>query len=719
MRARATFAHGGEIAMIVWWAALLVSTFPGVTPSQATAREDADSQDEIATESGMTMWGMDTLVVTASRIEQRLDEAPAAMTVIGEKQLGQTPADDFGDLLRAVPGLNVMQASSWDISISSRNATNVLPQGQLVLVDGRSVFQDFNGTVWWNAVPLAPEEVKRIEVLRGPASAVWGANATDGVINIIPKSPREMVGTRVTVGAGELETRYARITHADARGRLGYKVSATWREQDPYDQPTGTIPGTDGPTNPGGTAYPTYDNPASRTPKLNLRVDFDQNDETTWSCSAGYAGIEGSILLPAGPADWAKDTFDAFGQVQWSRRDAHATFYSNFFESPDGVFLIGGERASIKTETYALDVSDSRTVGDRHRLAYGGSTSRSQYDMTLAPDAGDRDRIGAFLQDEIRITDHFRWLGGVRVDNIDPMGTAFSPRTTLFFVPVPGQTFRFSYNRAFLAPSAIESHVDFVNVTPITIPTPGGTLTLNFPLHVTTSPDLEETRLDAFEIGWVGRLTDHAEVSLAAYRNEMQGLARLVPTEFYSSSNPPPDWPLPLDLLDVPAPDGFAGIPSEISVTNVAELVNRGVEVSLDVRPSRELSLFLNYSWQDDPSISGIDPRPIPDGTTHHPINDPPKHRFNVGAAWDGGTFFANANVNYQDEAFWTDVLDERFWGPTKDITLVNVAGGVRLFDERMTVSVGAQNVFDSDAQQHVWGDFISRKVTGEATYRF
>ena len=96
----------------------------------------------------------EVVVVTASRVEQTLQEAPVAMTVLSGDQFEAMPADDFGDLLRNVPGLNVAQTSGWDISISSRNATNVLPKGQLVLIDGRSIFQDFNGVVWWSAVPF-------------------------------------------------------------------------------------------------------------------------------------------------------------------------------------------------------------------------------------------------------------------------------------------------------------------------------------------------------------------------------------------------------------------------------------------------------------------------------------------------------------------------------------------------------------------------------------
>jgi iron complex outermembrane receptor protein len=106
----------------------------------------------------------------------------------------------YGDLLRSVPGVNVTQISARDINVTSRAATSSLSTSQLAVVDGRSIYQDFFGFIMWDFMPTNLNEIKQIEVIRGPASAVWGANAVNGVINVITKSPREMQGTSVTFG---------------------------------------------------------------------------------------------------------------------------------------------------------------------------------------------------------------------------------------------------------------------------------------------------------------------------------------------------------------------------------------------------------------------------------------------------------------------------------------------------------------------------------------
>ena len=125
------------------------------------------------------------------------------MTVLSGESLAALPAQNYGDILRSVPGVNVVQLSARDVNLTSRQATGTLATSQLTLLDGRSIYLDFYGLVLWDFVPTNPNDIKQIEVVRGPASAVWGANALTGVVNIITKSPRETpAATNVTFNAG-------------------------------------------------------------------------------------------------------------------------------------------------------------------------------------------------------------------------------------------------------------------------------------------------------------------------------------------------------------------------------------------------------------------------------------------------------------------------------------------------------------------------------------
>jgi iron complex outermembrane receptor protein len=700
------------------WAVVLILTL-WATPS--VAQDGAATAEPDSTETGELGRKTEKVVVTASRKEQVLAEVPAAVSVSTAEDIETSPADNYyADGLRSVPGINIAQTSAADVSISTRTATNVIPQGQLAMMDHRTFYQDFNGFVLWGTLPVEFEDIKQIETVRGPGSAVWGANAMHGIVHIVTKAPKEMVGTRLKVTGGELETASANLTHAGVRGKLGYRISGGYNFQGPFTRPTGAIPGTEGPTNPGGTLYPDYDNPDTKRYRVNARVDYDVDPETTWSFSGGYAGLEGMFMSPGGPATMDQGTLHAFGKVDWTRRSMRVTAFMNH-DAYEGVFLNGNIPATSNDQTYNIDFTDTRLAGERHILTYGGNFRFNTYDNDLAGDAPNRDSYGLFLQDDIQISEALRLVVGARWDYIDPMGNAISPRASLLINPWRDQQFRVSYNRAFQSPSVLQNYIVLPGVLPITFPdfnNPGSGNSVTVPIFTTSfgNTDLEPKKLDAFEIGLSGRIGNRASLRIDGYWNEYRNSFQYIPSEYYTSSNPPPGWPFDPALLDGPLANT---LPSTIVSANLGKSTERGVEVGSEVAINRAWTAFGNYSWQDEPELEDFDPVMMPDGTERAPVNIPPRHRFNVGLAWDVPRFFANGTVSYQDEAFWTDVTDARGWGPTDAFTTVNAAAGIRFAQEGLVLSVSALNLFDARVQQHVWGDIIDRRIIGQISYRF
>ncbi len=224
----------------------------------------------------------EVVVVSVSRLEEQLVNAPASVSVVSSEVIEVSPAQNYGDLLRTVPGLNVIQLSARDINVASRAQTGTIVTSQLALVDGRTVYQDFLGFVMWDLIPIQTAEIDQIEVIRGPVSAVWGANAMTGVVNIITKAPRDMQRTTLTVGYGGFDRAVEGreedsgallslgATHAHAvNDRLAYKLSAGVLTQDPFPRPAGIVP------NPTQTPYPAFTNPGSTQPKFDFRLDYD------------------------------------------------------------------------------------------------------------------------------------------------------------------------------------------------------------------------------------------------------------------------------------------------------------------------------------------------------------------------------------------------------------------------------------------------------------
>jgi iron complex outermembrane receptor protein len=675
------------------------------------------------------------VVVTASKAEQQLVNAPAAVTIVSNQTIQNSPATNIGDLLRAVPGLNVSQISARDVQLTSRGATSSLATSQLALVDGRSVYLDFFGMVLWDLVPTNPNEIRQVEVIRGPASAVWGANAMTGVVNVITRTPREMAaagGNSVTIGAGMFNRNvtgrdmdsgslfYVTGTHARAVDeRWAYKISAGYFTQDPMPRPFGTIP------NAFNTPYPDYINEGTSQPKFDARVDYDIASGGTVTFSGGVAGTEGMIHSGIGPFDISSDSKMTYFTTRYQKGGRRAAFFTNLLDGNASNLLarvppLGTSLPLVfDTKTFDFEGSDIRAIGTRHALTYGGNYRHNSFDISIAPVGDDRNEGGAFVQDEIFLNDHLRWVIGGRVDKFSSIEDAvFSPRTTLMIKPDAAQTFRVSFNRAFRAPSFINNHInttifDRVNLSALAFLAPPLAPQLAaFPLVVRAvgNPDLKQETMTAYEVGYTGVIRNRATVSAAVYFNNTEDGIYFTPNGFYSAAAPPPGWPLPpavVALLPV-------RLPSQFTYLNIGEIKDKGLELGVDAVVNRYLNVFTNYSFQAKPEGEGFLP-----GTSINDVNWPAKNRFNAGFDFSYERFLGNFSVNFTDSAYWQDVLDARFAGMTDSFTLVNGAFGVRWAGGRVVTSIKGTNLANQEVMQHIFGDVMKRQIVGEARFSF
>jgi iron complex outermembrane receptor protein len=658
------------------------------------------------------------VVVTASRSEEQLVNAPAAISVITTATIENSPATNIGDLLRAVPGMNVTQVSARDVNITTRGATSTLATSQLALVDGRSVYLDFFGMVMWDLVPTNPHEIKQIEVVRGPASAVWGANAMTGVVNVITKSPRELArdgnGNAVTVGFGGFNRDvtgsdesagtlfYVNGSHAQAvDDKWSYKLSAGYFTQDALPRPTGSLPS--------GTPYPSFANTGTSQPKFDVRVDYELKDGARMTFGGGVAGTEGIIHTGIGPFDVDSSSHMNYATVRYAKGGRRLAFFTNLLNGDAANLLtVGPNRLPIAlafdTKTFDFEAGDVHAIGTKHALSYGGNFRHNGFDISLAPNSEDRNEGGAYLQDEIFLSNQFRWVIGGRIDKFSSIESAvFSPRTTFMYKPSSDQTLRVSFNRAFRAPSLINNHLDVTILTPVVLPFIG---LFAFPTQAVGNPDLEEETLTAFEIGYSGVVAPRTIVSASVYWNSTDGSIAFTPIAFYSTAAPPPGWP--------PAPVPANTLPSRYTYLNLGTVKDKGIELGVDTVVNAFVNVFVNYSYQWMPEIEDF-----PAGVTINDVNWPAKNRFNVGLNFNYEKWLGNVSVNYTDEAYWQDVLDARFAGTTDAFTLVNGAIGYRWYNDTIVTSLKLTNIGNQEVQQHIFGDILRRQVVGEVRFGF
>jgi outer membrane receptor protein involved in Fe transport len=560
---------------------IAAGTLAGPPVLAQQTEEETTSEDEVsqAEEEGVVRRREEVTVVSASRSQARLIDAPATMSVVEPDVLESTPAQNFADLLRSVPGVNAIQTSARDINLTARQATSTLANSQLVAVDGRSVYLDFFNLVLWDFVPTAnTNEIEQVEVVRGPASVVWGANALTGVVNIITKSPRDNEGVGFNLSAGLLNrdggSRQADGNGYSYNGSFYYatalndiwslRLSGGYLNADPNSRPEGQIPlschplgvdpcrDSEGNTLPGGfplggADYPgdsaglgnQWVNSGTSQPKFDLRLDQQVGGGGRVTYQGGYAGTEGIIHTGLGPFDIQSNSYMAYGKVLYQKGALRIGAFGNFVDADAPNLLqvdpvtLGPVVLGFKTQTYDFEFANTSVIGGRHALTYGGNYRRNNFDITIAPGGEDRNEIGLYLQEEFFL-DKFRLAAGIRADkfgNLDKV--VWSPRVSVMFKPTPDQSIRVSYNRAFRSPSLINNFLDLDNSFPDEVdlrpfkaffPPPLASLVPNEPFFLTVNffgnLELKEEHIDAFELAYTGTFGGKTTLGLAVYQND-------------------------------------------------------------------------------------------------------------------------------------------------------------------------------------------------------
>ncbi|MDQ3069630.1 MAG: TonB-dependent receptor [Acidobacteriota bacterium] len=692
-------------------------------PPPPPAQQQAPPQPPVRVE--------ENVVVSATKVEQQLVNAPATITVIGPRTLELAPSQSYADILRAVPGVNITQLSARDVNITPRGSTSTLSTNQLAVLDGRSLYQDFFGFVMWDFMPVNLNELKRIEVIRGPASAIWGANAVSGVVNVITKTPREMLGTSAAVGFGTFDRStdtvdadagtlwYVNGTHAGViSDRASFKLSGGYYSQDPFARPTGRIP------NGGTTDYPSFTNQGTAQPKVDGRLDYDLKDGRYLTVSGGYSGTEGIMHSGIGPFDIESGSWMGYGKVNFTKGAMRLQAFFNSLDGDAAQLLTRGPGGApinflFKTKTFDLEAGNVTTIG-RNVLTYGGNLRHNTFDLSIAPAADSRTEGGIYVQDELFLTDMLRFVFGARVDKFTSIdGAVVSPRVALLVKPVAEQSIRLSYNRAFRAPSAINNSIDVTISEPLMFSRVNPALapfgTFFVPIRVAGNENLQEERLDAFEVGYTG-VFGRTTVSAAAYLNKFKDQILFTQTAAYGISPPPPGFPSQLGPFSGAQIWGAifqSGIrfPSAYTYLNFGEMTQKGFEIGADSALNDRISVYGNYSWQGEPEPEGFD---------LSELNLPAEHRFNVGFSFNVNRMLGSLGVSYSGESFWQDVLDARYHGTTDAYTLVNASAGIRFgARDRFQAMLKGTNLTNEAIQQHIFGDVIKRQLAGELRINF
>ncbi|HEX9048873.1 MAG TPA: TonB-dependent receptor [Verrucomicrobiae bacterium] len=517
---------------------------------------------------------MNEPVTSVAKRQTRFNEAAAAISVITQEDIRRFGVTSIPEALRLAPGLDVAQINDHEWAISARGFNNQFANKLLVLVDGRSIYGTGFGGVLWSVQDLVLEDIDRIEVIRGPGAALWGANAMNGVINIITKSAKDTQGTLISVSGGTLEQPATTVRYGGQLAtNLFYRVYGKFFNRDGLVDNHG------------------HDAPdRAREFQAGTRLDWEPSAEDRLTLQGDLfrdrfvenQDIVG--LMPPYLVNYNQVSWDSGGNVlgRWNH-DISATssltvqaYYDRFNLEQAG--------ASEIANTLDFDAQHRFALGNRNEITWGLGYRymESQFrpsDFVSWNPPKTRDRLlSSFLQDEIAVLpNRLKLTLGSKFEHNDYTGWELEPSGRLSWTPTERQTVWAAVSRAVRTPSWSEMH-DSANLAVIP------------PLSASSVPilisgigggNLECEKLMAYEAGYRAQITKHVSLDLTGFYNRYDSLIAPVGTATYLSAGPPPH----LSIASVERNAGAARA--------------YGVEASARWDVTERWHLTANYSWFD------------------------------------------------------------------------------------------------------------------------
>ena len=420
----------------------------------------------------------DTLVVSVSRQVEKAVEAPASVSLIDEQEIAGREVLTVPEHVRHVPAVDIASSGLNQTRIAIRGFNNALStfDKTLVLVDNRNThIPALRHNISELLTPIS-EDIERIEVVRGPGSALYGANAANGVLHIITRSPFDSPGTTASIGLGERDLFSASFRHATVFSQnIALKVSGSlytgtdWEYQDPAE-PDSVLLGKytlDGRISDDAPIENTRDFDIENY-KAEARLDVRPGADWDVVLTGGVAQMKGLMITDVG-ASQNEDWRNGFGQLRASRGRFFGQVFMNLgnTEDPRTYLRRTGDRIVDKSRLFVAQLQHGVSIADgRQDFIYGADAylTRPDTDFTIHGRFEDDDGInlfGGYLQSETELTERLRLVATARVDVHNRLDDPiFSPRAALVFTPDDDHTFRATYNRAFTTPSSPQLFLD-------------------------------------------------------------------------------------------------------------------------------------------------------------------------------------------------------------------------------------------------------------------
>jgi iron complex outermembrane recepter protein len=546
---------------------------------------------------------MDTPVTSVTKEASTVGRSAAAVFVITNEMIRRSGATSIPEALRLAPGLDVAQYNSNTWAISSRGFDGINAKKLLVLIDGRTVYTPISSGVYWDVQDVVLEDVERIEVIRGPGGTLWGANAVNGVINIITKNAADTQGTYLNAGGGTVERSFETVRQGGKIGDNGsYRVYGKYFDQSAFHDPNQAA--NDG-WNQGRFGFRTdWNLGGDKSNTLTVQGDHYVGTSGidafhTQVVDPHYVPLEG-VVHNTGDNVLARYRHVKDEDTDWSVQ----SYFDNFLR--DNTIL-----NSERVRTFDIELQYRFRLTERQQITCGAGyryidtfcPSEDPFTASIQPPEGTDYVASQFVQDEFTLVpDRLAFIAGCKLEQNAFTGFEYEPTARLLWTPDHKHTLWGAISRAVRTPSFTEERIFATSP-----PAAGSTV---FPRILGNDGLVSET-LMAYEVGYRTQATERFSWDIATFYNVYDNLIG-------SIAFPPPK-------------DEFDPLPAHkvlpIVFENSGAAHSYGAELSTNWKATERWRLTANYTLL----------RMVVDGAAGQ-SNDPgknPAHQVFLRSSWD------------------------------------------------------------------------------------
>jgi iron complex outermembrane receptor protein len=631
---------------------------------------------------------MNEPVTSVSKKEQKLSQVAAAIFVINQEDIRRSGALNIPDLLRMVPGLDVAQINANTWAITARGFNHQFSDKLLVLIDGRAVYTPTGGGVNWDTQDVPLEDIERIEVIRGPGATVWGANAVNGVINVITLQAKDTQGALVTAGGGTQDKAFGTARYGGTIGEdVSYRLFTKYLDRSDLSDLTGQNA-----------------NDGWHLPHGGFRVDGNLSPQDSLTVQGDiYSGREGAIIgyiasIATSDNENVRRSADLSGgnilgrwnHVISDRFDTTTQFYFDRY-------LRSGPESIEDRNTIDFDYQQHLKLGSRQDLVWGAGFRRSAdrivgtIDQSYVPAALTLQLFSAFVQDEITLRpERVTLTVGMKLEHDDYTGFEFEPSIRMVLTPNARNTFWAAVSEAARTPTRADVSGEF-NIA--AFPLPDGSPAV---LTITGNSQQKSEHLLATELGYRVQANTWVSVDVSAFYNHYRDLRSLEPGVPFAATDPVPYTEIPL---------GYG---------NLLHGTTEGIEVSAHFKVTDRWTLspglaLLQMNLRTDPT--SLDTTTVADIEGSNPRRQAQlRSSVNLadGFSWDTSVYFVDRLPAPQLPSYTR--LDTRLsWRPAERVELALV--GQNLLQDH--------HVESNDTGTSVNSSQVKRSAYAKVSWRF